>query len=782
MSRHRVSLILVALFVVIHALYFRAGIRFKADTLQDFWQFLDPELLRTRLLESLAWLHIQPPLFNLFLGLVLKGAEHPPTVLHGLYLGMGLALYLGLYALMRELGVSRGVALVTATLFLASPSFILYEHWLYYTFPVALLLVVSTLCLARFLRGGGRGAMAGFVLGVFALCGTWSLFHLLYFVLAIAVAARLRRDHARGLLACAALPFLLVLSLYVKNQVLFGQFTASTWMGMNLWGLIGDQVSLEARQRLVAEGRLSPVALVPRFSELKRYPAASLQSCRSEQVPALVSPYKSNGRPNYNHQAYASLSAQYLRDARVLLWREPLALARGTGTAWRIYFRSATDYGFLPKQPIAAFDEAWNRLFYGMNSARVLSVLSPRADQPNFLFLWVGLPWLVFHGLRTGLGRGPGPRLAPEQRAVTLFLCGNILYVALVGNLFEVGENNRFRFGTDPLFVVLLGLWLQRLGRRALHVTGPAAAVRVEIRPPLRRTVRVSYGGLTPQHGGGNMFERLSNSWRLTKASARVLSADKELVVFPLVSALTLVLVSAGFILPIVLVKSTDRLLGGVGSYVVAFLFYLVSYFVIFFCNSALVGAAMIRLRGGDPTVADGFRIASSKVGSIFGYALIAATVGMVLRALQERAGFIGRIIIGLIGMAWNLATFLVVPVLVVEDVTPVDAVKRSMTLLKKTWGEQVIGGFSVSVVTGLATVMLLIIGLPLIFLAVASQSAVLIGLSVGGLVVAFLLLMLVNATLSGIYTAALYRFAAEGTLGQGFEPEMVEGAFRPKG
>ncbi len=278
------------------------------------------------------------------------------------------------------------------------------------------------------------------------------------------------------------------------------------------------------------------------------------------------------------------------------------------------------------------------------------------------------------------------------------------------------------------------------------------------------------------------MFERLANSWRLTKASARVLSADKELVVFPLVSAATLLLVTATFALPLFLADGADKVLGGVAGYAVGFLFYLTSYFVIFFCNSALVGAAMIRLRGGDPTVADGFRIASGKVGTIFGYALIAATVGVVLKALQERAGFIGKIIISLVGMAWNLATFLVVPVLVVEDVTPVDAVKRSMALLKKTWGEQVIGGFSIGVVTTLATVLLFLIGIPLIFLAVATQSGVLIGLAVGGLVLSFMLLMLVNATLSGIYTAALYRYAAEGTFSQGFEPEMVEGAFRHKG
>jgi hypothetical protein len=277
------------------------------------------------------------------------------------------------------------------------------------------------------------------------------------------------------------------------------------------------------------------------------------------------------------------------------------------------------------------------------------------------------------------------------------------------------------------------------------------------------------------------VFERISNSWKLAKASASVLNADKELMIFPALSAVMLVLVTVAFALPIFLTENAEGMLRGAGSYAVAFLFYLVSYFVIFFCNSALVGAAMIRLRGGDPTVADGFRIASSKAGTIFGYALIAATVGMVLRALQERAGFIGKIIIGLIGMAWNLATFLVVPVLVTEDVNPVDAVKRSMTLLKKTWGEQVIGGFSLGAITGLVTFLLILVFVPMIFLAVSASSPVLIGLVIGGFVLSLLLLSLVNATLSGIYTAALYRYAAEGDLSQGFEASMVEGAFRSK-
>ena len=277
------------------------------------------------------------------------------------------------------------------------------------------------------------------------------------------------------------------------------------------------------------------------------------------------------------------------------------------------------------------------------------------------------------------------------------------------------------------------------------------------------------------------MFRRLSNSWELTKASAHVLSQDKELMVFPAVSAVMLILVTAGFLAPMVLLADKGKDVEGPLGLIVTFAFYVVSYFVIFFCNSALVGAALIRLRGGDPTVADGFRIAMGKVGVILAYSVVAATVGMVLRAIQQRAGIFGRIVSGLFGMAWTLATFLVVPVLVNENIGPIDAVKRSTELLKKTWGEQVVGNFGVSAVISLAVFGLMIIFVPLVVLAASTERPPLIIATVAGFVVALLALSLVGATLSGIYTAALYRYASEGQMGEGFAPEMVKDAFRPK-
>lgn len=282
------------------------------------------------------------------------------------------------------------------------------------------------------------------------------------------------------------------------------------------------------------------------------------------------------------------------------------------------------------------------------------------------------------------------------------------------------------------------------------------------------------------------MFQRISNSWSLVKASAAVLSADKELMVFPAISAVLSVVVLITFAVPSVMAGVFDSVaLADSGlplaGYIVGFLFYVVQYFVIIFCNTALVGAALIRLRGGDPTVADGFRLAQSRIGHILGYAVIAATVGVVLRAISERSGFIGKLVVSLVGLAWNLATFLVVPVLAAEDVGPMDAVKRSSGYLRKTWGEQIVGTAGMGAVFGLISFGAVILGIALFIAAAATQSPALM-IAVGvGCALTLMTLALVSSTLGGIYAAAVYRYAAEGEAGTFFSADLVRGAFQRK-
>ena len=285
------------------------------------------------------------------------------------------------------------------------------------------------------------------------------------------------------------------------------------------------------------------------------------------------------------------------------------------------------------------------------------------------------------------------------------------------------------------------------------------------------------------------MAGKFATSWSLVKASAAVLKSDRELLVFPLLSGLATLLVIASFALPFLAAGGLLHLreIAGThgdlaaGDYAMLFLFYLCQYTVIFFFNTALVGAALMRLDGDNPTLGDGLRLACGRLPAILGYALIAATVGMLLRALEQRAGFIGRWIIGLLGVAWTVATFLVVPVLAATDVGPVTAVKESATLLRRTWGENLIGNAGMGIAFGLLFMAVMLAGAGVLTLAVATHSALLMALVAVAVVLAFILLALVQSALQGIYAAALYRYATDGNAGSGFDAAVLGQAFRVK-
>ena len=283
------------------------------------------------------------------------------------------------------------------------------------------------------------------------------------------------------------------------------------------------------------------------------------------------------------------------------------------------------------------------------------------------------------------------------------------------------------------------------------------------------------------------MFERLSRSWMLVKASAAVLQQDRKLLLFPLISALAMFTVLLSFALPVLGLMAIDGTThiasqdSSVVLYAVTFLFYLSQYFVIFFFNAALVSAAMARLNGDAPSVRESLKVAASKWMAILGYAAIAATVGMVLRAIQERIGFVGRIVVGLLGAGWTIATYLVVPVLVARDVGPVDAVKESALILKRTWGENLAGQAGMGLVFGLLQFLLILVGVGVMVMAVSAGSALLVVLCPALIIGTLLLSFLVHGALSGIYAAALYRYATQNGNTQGFDSDAMRMAFVAK-
>jgi hypothetical protein len=282
------------------------------------------------------------------------------------------------------------------------------------------------------------------------------------------------------------------------------------------------------------------------------------------------------------------------------------------------------------------------------------------------------------------------------------------------------------------------------------------------------------------------MSGRFARSLDLAKASWAVVRADKELLLLPVLSVAALVLIIGSLAVPVAVIggftSATATGEPGAAQMLLALLFYVMTYFITLFFNTALVGAAMIRMDGGNPTLGDALCVARQRAGRILGYACIAATVGLLLRALEDRVGWVGQIVVKLIGVTWVLATFLVVPVLVTRDVGPVEAVKQSADLLRRTWGENLIGNIGLGLVFGVAYFALAIVAVLAIVLVSQSGSALLIGSVVLLGVASFFVLSALHATMQGVYSAALYRYATahEAPL-PGFGPELLEHAFGPK-
>jgi len=265
------------------------------------------------------------------------------------------------------------------------------------------------------------------------------------------------------------------------------------------------------------------------------------------------------------------------------------------------------------------------------------------------------------------------------------------------------------------------------------------------------------------------MFESIGRSWKLMLTSLKVLKHDKELMVFPLISGIFGLLALIVFLIPLIFVQALQE---GIITYVVVFLFYLVSYFIVIFFNAAIVGATKIRLEGGDPTLQDGLDAATKHLGAVFGWAVVAATVGLILNILAGKArdNVLGRIVIGLVGGAWNLITFFVVPVIVYEGLGPIEAIKKSTNIVKNQFGETVIGGMGIGAAVGIITFAGVIIlgGLTYFAWTAAGFTGLAIGL---GILVLFILVMgLMSSALNGIFRAALYHYAETGTEPPGWD------------
>lgn len=467
----------VAVFAISRIVFYFAGVRFDLQPLHFYLQIIDPYLLRTDLLRSIAYLHSQPPLFNMFIGIVLQvfnDSYH--YAFQFFYLFMGLMFSLSMFFLMLRLNINKWLAAILTALFMISPQVILYENILFYSYPTAILLLASALLLNQYLAGRKDPAGFAFFAAIMCLVLIRSSFHLFWFLLIVLVLLKFLKKERPQIIKLALLPFLIVLLVYGKNYLLTGSFTtSSTWFGfqfatMNLYSLSNDEAN-----GLVKEGKVS----ISTFNEVADiYSIGSDLNSRVELkrtgIPVVDNFRNSNGTPNFNNYVYLISSRKYLKEAMGVFKMRPQYYWRSLKRAFVIYpFPGPTDTPFLNRDIIEDYENLFNWNFAHLNKINEGKLYS--------YYLWNSsefrnLKWdrlsIALYVLTAGLlvvcvGSSVWlyvfywKKNKDYAMPLTLaFIVGNIVYLTIVSNAFSSFGNNRYRFAIDPFYLILFGLLL----------------------------------------------------------------------------------------------------------------------------------------------------------------------------------------------------------------------------------------------------------------------------------------------------------------------------------
>lgn len=465
LKQERYGLVIVLVFILSRIMFSLKGGCFLATPLLFAKQYLDPLLLENDLLRSLFYLHSQPPLFNFFLGAILKVSPIPAISYELLFKTAGALIPLIFYGILTLLGINHLVALIATIIFMLNPTLILYENLLYYTHIEAFLVLVSLFFLLYWVSEKRVVYLILFWVSLLCLGMIRSLFHPVFFLItAIIVSLYLWRTArgqrlARKFFLSSFIVLIPLFSLCVKNLCLYGFFGTSSWAGMSLWIKVNGYAP-EKLEQFYQNGMISRQALqagLKTFQPIKQFFGENELKHIPCHHPADCNEWRSTGKPNYNHSGYVYLSKQLWKDAVSLILYNPILSAFYTAGSYSLMLWHSSDSVhalFMNNmQVVERVEKLYRFLYFGF-----LGVESKRSTRSMWWMrtIVISAVFLLFYAstvLNLFRNRNSIP---PALTTVCLFCLLIHTYTLGVSSLIEFGENNRFRFPVDAVFLVLI--------------------------------------------------------------------------------------------------------------------------------------------------------------------------------------------------------------------------------------------------------------------------------------------------------------------------------------
>lgn len=443
----RDHVVLLALFAASRWVFHAAEVPFYDQDVARMMHFADVDLLTRDLAQTLWLMDGQPPGFNLLLGLALKCGAGSTAALQAVFLLTGAALACGVLQLLRRRGVHSGVAITAALLFSCQPAAILFENYVFYTYPVAALLVWLVIAFGNAWSRRTVRAWLVFWLLFATLCWLRNLFQLWTGLVALA-AIMSSKAHRRAALAGAVAPLLLVGVVHAKNTVLYGSPSTSCWLGVSLTSMTTYRLSDQERADRVLSGRSSAVVLAPRFSDIPSMRLALQGSAPPQEAHPLRSrERKLSGEVNYHHAVYSAAARRMATDAASILLDHPDRYLDAVAGAYLCYCSPASKWAPLAplRAPISPWSDALERVTH----------VAVCGQRPGLTAVLVPLLFIACVSRTRRARRGPSGALEAQACLSAWLVC----YVTLACVLLEAGENNRMRFCIDALLWTEVVMW-----------------------------------------------------------------------------------------------------------------------------------------------------------------------------------------------------------------------------------------------------------------------------------------------------------------------------------